>query len=90
MTVAHVSDAPVHIPCGATMDAGTVAANAIVCDLWTNGAVDLSVSVSDEVLITQTLHAKLLDEKSDCGQFQTLPAHWVLGEADAGVVVDRH
>lgn len=90
VTVAQISDAPAHIPCGATMDAGVVAPNAIVCDLWTNGAVDLTVSVRDEVLITQTLHAKLLDQKSDCGQFETLPAHWVLGEADAGVVVDRH
>lgn len=90
VTVAELSDAPAHIPCGATMDAGAVAPNAVVCDLWTNGAVDLTVSVHDQVLITQTLHAKLLDERSDCGQFDTLPARWVLGEADAGVVVDRH
>lgn len=88
VTVANVDDAPTHIPCGTTVHSdAAVSSNAIVCDLWTNGAVDLTVYVHDQVLIAQTLHAKLLDDEGSCGQFDTLPAHWVLGEADAGVVV---
>ncbi len=91
VTVADVGDAPAHIPCGTTIESdATVASNAIVCDLWTNGAVNLSVSVGNDVLVEQTLHAKLLDEKSDCGQFDTLDAKWVLGESDAGVAVDGY
>lgn len=91
VTVAQIADAPAHIPCGTTIQSdAAVTPNAVVCDLWTNGAVDLTVSMSNQVIVQQTLHAKLLDEESDCGQFETLTAHWVLGESDAGVVVDGH
>jgi hypothetical protein len=97
VTVAQVADAPRHVPCGVKIQSdaavgpdAVVAPNAVVCDLWTNGAVDLTVLMGDQVIIEQTLHAKLLDEKSDCGQFETLTAHWVLGESDAGVVVDGY
>lgn len=97
VTVAQITDAPRHIPCDVKIhsDAAVapnpaVAPNAVVCDLWTNGAVDLTVLMGDQVIIEQTLHAKLLDEKSDCGQFETLTAHWVLGETDGGVVVDGY
>src|SRR5690606_11021982 len=89
VTVARVADAPRQIPCGTTLQSdAAVEPNAVVCDLWTNGAVDLTVSVKDKVLVEQTLHAKLVDEASNCGEFETLAAHWVLGESDAGVVVD--
>ena len=89
MTVARVSDAPRRIPCSTVVESDAdVAPNAIVCDLWTNGAVDLSVSVEEQVLVSQTLQAKLIDEESNCGEFYTLPAQWMLGESDAGVVVD--
>lgn len=88
VTVERVGDAPAHIPCGTTIQSdAAVAPNAVVCDLWTNGAVNLSVLMSSHVLVEQTLHAKLLDEKSNCGQFETLTAQWVLGDNDAGVVV---
>lgn len=89
VTVAQVSDAPRRIPCSTVVESDAeVAPNAIVCDLWTNGAVDLSVSLDEQVLVSQTLQAKLLDEESNCGEFDTLPAQWMLGESDAGVVVD--
>lgn len=91
VTVADVADAPLHIPCDVTLQGdAAVTPNAVVCDLWTNGAVDLKVLMGDLVIIEQTLHAKLLDEGSTCGQFETLTAHWVLGESDAGVVVDGY
>jgi hypothetical protein len=88
VTVADVADAPLHIPCGTTIQSdAAVAPNAVVCDLWTNGAVDLTVYMSNDLIVEQTLHAKLVDGDSNCGQFETLTAHWVLGESDAGVVV---
>ncbi len=89
VTVAAVEDAPTNIPCGTTVSQdAAVAPNVIVCDLWTNGAVNLRVGLEDRVLVEQTLQAKLVNEESNCGQFQTLPAQWVLGESDAGVTLD--
>lgn len=91
VTVTQTSDAPSRIPCGTIIERdAAVEPNAIVCDFWTNGAVDLTLSLASRILVEQTLHAKLKDENGNCGEFDTLPAHWTLGEDDAGVVVDGY
>lgn len=88
VTVTSVEDAPRVIPCDTSMERdAAVEPNAIVCDLWTNGAVNLTVRHKNRVLVAQTLQAQLANEEDKCGVFRTLPAKWELGAGDAGVVL---
>jgi hypothetical protein len=88
VTVASVKDAPRVIPCDTSLERdAAVEPNAIVCDLWTNGAVNLTVLHKKRVLVAQTLQAQLASEEDKCGVFRTLPAKWQLGADDAGVVL---
>lgn len=61
--------------------------NHVVCDLWTNGAADLTVLVDGLERVQQTLPARQQEAGERCGLLETVEAVLVLDAPDAGVVL---
>lgn len=84
------SNVPERIPCSGSATDSATEPNVVVCDLWTGGAANLTISGGAVTFASQTLQAvPRVDIAEQCGLFETLEASWTYGLNDAGVVAIR-